>query len=131
MKILTIGEKLGKPECPYLRRWVLNLGLFSIRLHHWLASDDGRNFHDHPWWFITLILKGSYTDVSPQGSEKLTCGNIRWRSSLHRHTVVVPSTGVWTLVLTGPELRKWGFWVNGKFFKRSKYFYEYGHHQCQ
>lgn len=36
--------------------------------------------------------------------------------------------GCWTVLLTGPEKRVWGFWVNGKFRKRNKYFYEHGHH---
>jgi len=115
-----------------MRRWVLNLGFFSIRLHHWYASDDARNFHDHPWWFITLVLWGSYTDVSSAGKEKMKPGMIRYRPALHRHTVRVNSGGCWTLLITGPQIRKWGFWVRGgnKFVKSNKYFLEYGHHPC-
>lgn len=59
------AEPLGKPECPYMFRWVFVFFGFSIRLHHWIRSDDKRFFHDHPWSFITLVLKGQYTDVSP------------------------------------------------------------------
>lgn len=58
------GQELGKPECPYLKRWVLNFGKFSIRLHHWMGSDDPRYMHDHAWGFYTLVLKGGYTDVT-------------------------------------------------------------------
>ncbi len=59
-------EPLGRPECPYMYRWVFNFGLFSIRVHHWLRSDDKRFFHDHPWSFISIVLKGGYTDVSEE-----------------------------------------------------------------
>ncbi len=131
MKVLTIGEELGQPECPYIRRWVLDFYLFSIRLHHWLSSDDQRNFHDHPWWYITIILWGGYTDRSPQGEDKMGVGSIRFRRAKHQHTVLVNKGGCWSLLITGREKRIWGFWVKGKFRKRNKYFYMFGHHPCE
>lgn len=132
MRILTWAEKLGRPECPYLQRWALNLGFCSIRLHRWFTSDDERAKHDHPWWFITCILWGSYTDISSQDSEEMTPGKIKFRSALHRHTVRVHPKGCLTLMITGPQIRKWGFWIKGdkKFMKSNKYFLTYGHHPC-
>jgi hypothetical protein len=127
---LTWGQKLGLPECPYMRRWVLNMGRFSIRIHHWYSSDDHRAWHDHPWWFWTLVLRGGYTDVSPIGRENLWAGRWASRPALHRHTVEVWPGGCWTLVITGRPVRKWGFWPNGKFKKANKYFLEHGHHPC-
>lgn len=59
------AEPLGKPNCPYMVRWVLILFGYSIRIHHWIRSDDKRYFHDHPWNFLTIVLKGGYDDVSP------------------------------------------------------------------
>jgi hypothetical protein len=59
-------EKLGKPECPYAERYVLNFHLFALRLHVWYRSDDKRHFHNHPYSFITCCIKGSYTDVSEE-----------------------------------------------------------------
>lgn len=57
-------DKLGDPACPYITRWVMDLGpLGSIRLHHWYGNDDPRAHHDHPWGFLTLVLWGSYVDV--------------------------------------------------------------------
>lgn len=136
-KHLTLkwDEHLGRPECPYMRRWVLALGLCSIRVHNFIRSDDARAFHDHPWWFATLVLRGGYTDVSKDEygdsvEDHLRPCSVRFRRALHRHTVRVDHGGVWTLVLTGPNLRTWGFWVNGKFRKANKYFFEHGHHPC-
>lgn len=120
-------EKLGPATCPYLERWVVDFGLFSLRLHHWLHSDDMRAFHDHAWWFLTLCLRGCYIDVSDKGEDVVKAGSVRFRPAEHRHAVrVLRST--WTVLLTGPENRIWGFWVRGKFRKRNKYFYEHGHH---
>jgi hypothetical protein len=123
-------ESIGLPECPYLRRWVADFGLFSIRLHRWQSSDDARHFHDHPWWFLTLVLRGRYVDVSPDGRDQLRPGSIRYRPALHKHTVEVQQPGTWTLLITGPTERRWGFWVNDKMIRRDKYFAVHGHHPC-
>lgn len=127
---LSWNEKLGLPECPYLRRWVLDFGAFAIRLHRWSGSDDQRAFHDHAWWFLTCVLRGSYRDISPAGEDLLRAGSIRFRPATHRHTVKVLRPGTWTLLVTGPVTRRWGFWVNGKLVKRDKYFVVHGHHPC-
>lgn len=144
MKLLTRKHQLGDPNCPYAERWVLYLGpLGSIRLHHWFRSDDKRAKHDHPSDFITLVLKGSYTDLCDgEGSrpiephrcglchgspgvicdicgngmrnEKMTPGKLRRRRAEHQHTVAVDPGGCWTLLYFWPERREWGFWVPRK-----------------
>lgn len=129
MRIFTWREKLGKTECPYLIRWCLNLWLFSVRLHHWIASDDQRNPHDHSWWFITLVLSGGYTDITEK-EEWLPAWSIRLRRPQHAHKVLVPAGGCWTTLLTGPPQRKWGFYVGKKWKKANKYFFENGAHPC-
>lgn len=123
-------EPLGLPECPYVIRWSVETPLGSLRVHHWLASDDPRAVHDHPWWFLTFIIHGGYTDKSPAGDEHLRRGAVRYRRALHRHTVVPDEGGAWTVLLTGRPLRAWGFWLDGKFRKANKWFLTYGHHPC-
>lgn len=76
------------------------------------------------------MLKGSYTDVSPQGKDVLTRGSIRFRKAKHPHYVDVAKGGCWTFLITGPMTRKWGFWVNGKFKRPLKYFHKFGHPPC-
>lgn len=122
-------EALGLPECPYLHRWVLDFGVFALRLHRWRASDDARAFHDHPWWFLTLVLWGGYTDVSPSGRDRLRLGSVRFRPAHHQHTVEIHEP-TWTLLITGAPARRWGFWVDGKLRRRDKYFATFGHHPC-
>lgn len=127
---LAWAERLGLPECPYVIRWRVEAPPGSLRVHHWLAPDDDRAYHDHPWWFITLVLRGGYTDRSPAGDDHLRAPAVRLRRALHQHTVIPDADGCWTLLLTGPVRRRWGFWVKGKFRKASRYFYMYGHHPC-
>lgn len=120
----------GLPECPYFRRWVLDFGAFALRVHRWQASDDNRAFHDHPWWFLTCVLWGSYADISPDGEDLLTVGSIRFRAATHKHTVKILHPGTWTFLITGPVTRRWGFWSGTKQFRRDKYFAVRGHHPC-
>jgi hypothetical protein len=127
---IKFHEKLGLPECPYVIRWRIETRIGSIRLHHWLGPDDDRAFHDHPWWFATFVLRGGYTDRSPAGEEHLKAGSMRYRPALHQHTVVPDANGAWTLLVTGPKIRRWGFWLNGKLIKANKWFLSFGHHPC-
>lgn len=127
---LRVKEPLGRKECPYAYRWTLNFWLFSIRVHQWIRSDDKRYFHDHPWHFITLVLKGGYTDVSLSGRDVLSAGNIRFRHALHQHYVEVPPGGAWTILLTSMPVRNWGFWVKGRLKRPLRYFGKFGHPPC-
>lgn len=125
------NEPIGNPECPYCYRWVLNLFLFSIRIHKWLGDDDKRYMHDHPWPFITIVLKGKYIDASEKGKDHLKTGSIRYRRSIHKHNVTNVKPGTITLVITGPKIRNWGYWVDGRLRRPLKYFHKYGHSICE
>jgi len=120
---IVFGEDLG-----YIKRWCFITKWFSIRLHHWVSSDDLRNPHNHAWSFVTIVFRGFYTDISPDGEELIKAPCVRYRKFDHIHSVMVPAGGCWSLLITGAEKNKWGFFVNGKFRKRNKYFYEWGHH---
>lgn len=122
------NEKIGIEGDPYIIRWYFECKWFSIRLHHWLSSDDLRYPHDHDWDFISIIFKGGYEDVSPSGNEKVKAGDIRFRKHTHQHSVKVNPGGCWSILLTGPKKHNYGFYVDGKFVKRNRYFFDYGHH---
>lgn len=59
------AERLGDTGRPYLIRWTFILFGRSIRIHHWLRSDDRRFFHDHSADFLSIVLKGEYDNVVP------------------------------------------------------------------
>lgn len=128
-------EPLGVKECPYAYRWVFIFFGYAIRIHKWIRSDDKRYMHDHPWWFFTFVLKGSYIDVYEENSEikkdHLKRFNYRYRSSGHKHYVDVPKNGCWTILFTGKPIRKWGFYIDGKFKRPLKFFDKYGHPPCE
>jgi hypothetical protein len=59
------AERLGQSQCPYLIRWTFIIFGYSIRIHHWLRSDDVRHYHDHASNLLSIVLKGYYWNVSP------------------------------------------------------------------
>lgn len=124
------NEELHCAEGVYVRRWWVETPWFSVRLHHWLHSDDDRNPHDHPWPFITFILKGNYTDVGDV-FQRCSAGHFYYREATHKHWVRLESKDAWTLVMTGPKVRNWGLWVQGRFTRSAEYFRAWGRHICE
>jgi len=64
------AEKLGYPDDPYLIRWTFIFFGYSIRIHHWIKSDDNRYFHDHSADLLSIVLKGKYWNVTPFEKDK-------------------------------------------------------------
>lgn len=116
--ILLYRHDLGD----YARRWILQCPLGTIRLHHLARSDADP---DHPWSFASLLLWGSYREEVPNNpgpwdDNQSPTRHTRWRRWLsirvvratdrHRVEVREEGRGAWTLVVTGPKVRSWGFW---------------------
>ena len=119
-----VGSRPG--ETQYLERWVIQCRWFSIRLHHWFGDDDQRHPHDHAWWFISFVLSGVVREKLPCGSQiTRRAFSVRFFPAHHSHMV---SANAWTLLLTGPATRKWGFFVDGEWMNKKTYFQVKGHH---
>jgi len=115
MKRMDIMDRKG--ERLYLTRyWLLGhrVSKWALMLHRMHLPDDACH-HDHPWWFITMILRGGYTEEisRPDGSvvtRKNRPGMILFRKAEHTHCIKELSpNGCTTLVLRGARSRSWGF----------------------
>lgn len=81
-----------------------------VRVHHILRSDQDRDLHDHPWDYVTLLLRGGYTEVTPDGQRFYGAGSVLARRAEALHRLIVPEGETcWTLFMTGPKIREWGF----------------------
>lgn len=102
----------------HLYRWTLfQCRWFQIVIHNF-RGDDPPDLHDHAWWNVSIILAGVLKETTLQptpwggqpaySSRLLRTGNVRVRSAreLHRLSVVQPA---WTLFITGPTQREWGY----------------------
>lgn len=54
------------------RYWVIPYNRFGIaaRVHHIVRSDEDRHFHDHPFTYISIVLRGGYWEVTPQWADE-------------------------------------------------------------
>jgi hypothetical protein len=119
-------EKLGLPECPYLYRWTLVLFGYTLRLHHWIKSDDRRFFHDHSCDLISIVIKGTYNNVTPEGTFVAKAWKPRIMKATQQHYLDIPKGGAWTIIFCGRPYHKWGFYVNGHKWRPLRYFHKFG-----
>ena len=59
------AEKLGYTDNPYLIRWTFIFFGYSMRIYHWIKSDDKRFYHEHSADLLSIVLKGKYDNVVP------------------------------------------------------------------
>lgn len=96
-----------------LRWWVIPRNkYFNIYLHHILHSDDDRALHDHPWWSLSLCLDGQTLEYRKDAEPRyVRTGDIVLRSASAAHRLELrDKTDCWTLFITGPVIREWGFY---------------------
>lgn len=127
----------------YLDRWGLAIEqIGGIYLHRMTAPDPGLDLHDHPFAFVSWVIKGAYTEeraetrVAPFYARLVghytTCNRgydverPRWSFKMmrldecHRITELVGSS-CWTIVFRGPRRRGWGFYIPGGFVDEKTY----------
>lgn len=130
---------------PFLRRrGIEHDRLGAVLIHRIDGPDPGLDLHDHPWSFVTIVLRGGYTEewaptdlgvhLARWGSSRL--GIVRgsrrtWgRFSIHRmpldvaHRIVHAWPGTVTLVLRTRKVRTWGFYLPTGWVPWDEYDYE-------
>lgn len=104
----------------YLVRYsIFSCKWFAIKVHNILISDDDC-LHDHPWKFISLILRGGYVEHTEKGSRIYHPGNILVRPAEFKHRLELHQPA-WTLVITFKKTRTWGFHTPTGFIKWFNY----------
>lgn len=99
--------------------WVLQRFDIAIRIHEIMRSDKANEFHDHPWDYITVILKGGYVEERPVYHDGMYngtrrewhgAGSVLFRRATDWHRLeVVPGVPCVTLFITFKYRQKWGF----------------------
>lgn len=124
MRLIEWAQGKGRPDfiiggvrSPYLLRWYLipRNPVFNVYLHKFMRSDDDRALHDHPWPNASFLLLGSYIEHrilagGVHSRRVLRAGQwrIRWLGRV-AHRIELYDGPCWTLFITGPRYRKWGF----------------------
>lgn len=108
---------IGGADRPYLLRWWLipRNPILNVYLHCFKRSDDDRALHDHPWASCSVLLRGQYVEhtIAAGGIQRrqlLQAGQIRIRwSGRFAHRIELVDGDCWTVFITGPRYRAWGF----------------------
>lgn len=131
---LTLRPHLivGTAEMPYMLRWWLvpRNPWLNVYLHKFV-NDDEPTLHDHPWHSVSILLRGRLREVTPStwcrwmraqrtqwnwygsrwfSSEEHRRGAVVYRRHEHLHRLeLIDRRPAWTLFITGPMQRVWGF----------------------
>lgn len=94
----------------YLRRWEITPKSWRWRvfLHEFLLPDED-DLHDHPWNFISIGLKGGYTETTQWDQRRFRAPWFHIRPAEWQHRLTPHKGGCWTLLLSGKHRRDWGF----------------------
>lgn len=100
----------------YLTRWRLfSTPWGGLYLHRMDGPDPRTTLHDHPWRFLSLVLRGGYVErrldpVTMNVNERHRVRRFN-RMGLHdAHAIVrLLKVPTWTLLLVGPRRRTWGY----------------------
>lgn len=96
------------------------------RLHVYQRGDRERHLHDHPWWNITVVLRGGFWEALPVSRTAVfdwrdsnskeavrfvwrAPGSIIVRRATARHAIESVAEGCTTLFIYGKWTRDWGF----------------------
>lgn len=110
----------------YLERWGIECRWGGIFFHRMAAPDPGLWLHDHPFWFVSFVVKTGYSEYralarDPENWEVTHRNRFSLRSmrldEIHRIVALQGKTS-WSIIIHGPKKRPWGFftdegWVAG------------------
>ncbi len=107
----------------YLTRNGVRTPFGGVYVHKMTGPDDRSVPHDHPWPFISLIIKGGYDErrinkMDTHAPLRLR-RHRRWHINIMRrddaHYICrLLENPTWTVVLFGKRRRTWGFWEKGE-----------------
>lgn len=96
-------------ELHFSRLRIVQTPWFGAYLHRF-DNPDVRQLHDHPWPFVSFILRGGYEEVRAYGHAPV---RVRWynvkRSTDLHYIAKLLHRPTWTLIFVGPRVRTWGY----------------------
>lgn len=102
---------LDHPEWTYLTRWrIVQTPWFGIYLHRMDTPDSRPTLHDHPWSFVSFVLRGGYWEHLDYGDGWRYVRRLNVKAATDLHYIdELARTPTWTLLLVGPRRRTWGY----------------------
>lgn len=106
---------LDDPDEIYLKRWrIIQTPWWALYLHRMDGPDSRLTLHDHPWSFVSIILRGGYWEHRLEPRTRKIFRRHRTRINVMRrddfHAIEsIDRTPTWTLLFVGKRRRTWGY----------------------
>ena len=114
--IKNFFRKVVVGEDYLIRWWVIPRNRFcNVYVHKFIGDDKSLHVHDHPWWFCSVLLKGSLAETELTDDNCYVTTRIwkflpRFYPATFKHRILLMGDKpAWTIVVTGPRRRIWGF----------------------
>ena len=97
---------------------------FNAYIHFFNGPDIDDYMHDHPWWSLSVLLRGELVEITPKHPKGRKAPRICLRPPTAAHSII---KGSWntrrpvTLFITGPKIRDWGFLTDNGWEQHDKY----------
>ena len=119
-KVKEIRSKLGALH--FQRYAIIETSFFAVYIHKIYRPDADKHLHTHPWNFWTIVLSGSYKELTVNGSTVKAEGTVGSgdRSFVHKIEEIVRGP-ITTLFITWGKSQPWGYLVNGEIVEQSEY----------
>jgi hypothetical protein len=143
-------DEMPEPPKMFLKRWFLipKNPILNVYLHHFVADDEDRALHDHPWFNMSLLLAGQYIEhtIASGGVHKrhvYRAGDLKFRAPWSAHRVELTKGPLhhsqdwdewrclvrnpalklttWSLFITGWRMHHWGFHCPGEWVTNEKF----------
>lgn len=106
------------PSKTYLRRLrIVQTPWFGVMLHFLDGPDPRSTLHDHPWNFLSIVLRGGYVESRMEPGKPVVSRIVRRFNFMPRgtaHTIFLVDPNTITLVFTGRRQGPWGYLVESR-----------------
>jgi hypothetical protein len=97
-------------DSKYITRLHLLQTPFGSIMLHWINKPDPEPYdHDHPVTFLSLVLRGGYSEKRNGKTHVVSWFNFIRANEEDQHTIIFVKPNTLTLCLMGPKTREWGF----------------------
>lgn len=100
----------------YLTRLrLIQTPLFGVYLHRFDGPDPRDTLHEHPWPFVSIVLRGGYIErrLDPHTMEVDENRVVRYINVKHAHNahaiIRLLRYPTWTLMVVGRRTKTWGY----------------------
>ena len=89
---------------------------FGLYLHRFDGPDPRPTLHDHPWPFLSFVLRGGYVErrlntLTMKVDENHRVRFVNRMPTHGAHSIMrLTRTPTWTFMVVGRRVRTWGYW---------------------